>query len=228
MKSILILSFALVGIVQSATAQKANEAETHPALLALITWAESHKNGKTTSDQEIFLPNDLKALKEEMGNPKADVKGKLSQAVLEDQAKLSFKSDAKVAGTGVIFMKDTPVFPMALKNKRWLYDPKGAEKLMAKNKISGAKRDMASLISSLQQYRNLAGHYPSEKQGLRALLTKPTTPPRPRKWVKMMGTAKSLNDPWGNPYQYKLLKDGPVITSLGPDGKASDDDVSSK
>jgi len=73
MKSILILSFALVGIVQSATAQKANEAETHPALLALITWAESHKNGKTTSDREIFLPNDLKALKEEMGNPKANV-----------------------------------------------------------------------------------------------------------------------------------------------------------
>ena len=51
-----------------------------------------------------------------MGNPKANVKGKLSQAVLEDQAKLSFKSDAKVAGTGVIFMKETPVFPMALKN----------------------------------------------------------------------------------------------------------------
>ncbi len=77
-------------------------------------------------------------------------------------------------------------------------------------------------------YKNLAGHYPTEQQGLESLVKKPDSPPRPRRWTQALDNVDSVNDPWGNPYQYKLIEGQPVITSLGPDGKVSEDDISNQ
>ena len=53
--------------------------------------------------------------------------------------------------------------------------------------------------------------------------------------IKETGTApeksfflpEDLIDPWGEPYRYQLVDGKPRLTSFGPDGRVSDDDLSS-
>ncbi len=91
--------------------------------------------------------------------------------------------------------------------------------------------DFNSISNALQSYKTNAGHYPSEQQGLKALVVKPTTAPRPRRWTQIMD--KVPKDPWNNEYIYKYpgTKDRsrPEIISLGKDGiEGTEDDMSSQ
>ena len=91
--------------------------------------------------------------------------------------------------------------------------------------------DFSSYDNALQAYRNNARHYPSEQQGLKALVEKPTSEPRPRRWVQVV--TEINKDPWGNDYIYKFpgTKDPsrPELISLGKDGLAdTEDDLSSQ
>jgi general secretion pathway protein G len=61
--------------------------------------------------------------------------------------------------------------------------------------------DFASIDNALQAYRNNAGNFPSGQQGLKALVDKPTSSPRPRRWIQIMDQVPK--DPWGNEYVYK-------------------------
>ena len=98
-------------------------------------------------------------------------------------------------------------------------------------RVQQAGSDMTTLRSSLIQYKTLAGRYPTSAQGLQSLVTKPTSAPKPKKWVNVM---KSIPlDPWGNPYQYKMpgTKDTSTyeIISFGKDGVlGGEDDISSQ
>ncbi|MCW1886302.1 type II secretion system protein GspG [Luteolibacter flavescens] len=98
--------------------------------------------------------------------------------------------------------------------------------------------DMASMSSALNMFRVNAGRYPTEEEGLAALIEKPATYPENKRWQKIMG--KLPLDPWNNPYQYVAIKDSEKMLSaaldldayglysFGPDGisksQGNDDD----
>ena len=65
---------------------------------------------------------------------------------------------------------------------------------------AAAKHDIATLMQSLKLYRLDNGRYPTNDQGLQALVTKPTSAPQPDNWKPYLD--KVPKDPWGNAYQY--------------------------
>ncbi|MBI4323253.1 MAG: type II secretion system major pseudopilin GspG [Candidatus Omnitrophica bacterium] len=72
------------------------------------------------------------------------------------------------------------------------------------------------------------GRYPTTEQGLGALLQKPAGPPVPKNWKGPYLEQDPL-DPWGKPYVYRRPGMHPPrdydLSSLGPDGVESADDV---
>ena len=98
-----------------------------------------------------------------------------------------------------------------------------AETKTAEIKIQGIR-------SMLESYRLSAGMYPTESQGLQALVTKPTSAPEPKRWNQL--TPSLPLDPWQNEFIYKrpATKGNAAyeIISKGNDGiLGTDDDVSS-
>lgn len=89
------------------------------------------------------------------------------------------------------------------------------------------KADLEMFTTALLSYESQAGRLPTSAQGLKALVARPTEPPRPRSWAKAM--KKLPNDPWNQPYVYrfpgKFNPDEYDIFSLGRDGVESADDI---
>nr|WP_267929672.1 type II secretion system major pseudopilin GspG [Paraburkholderia sp. ZP32-5] len=85
-----------------------------------------------------------------------------------------------------------------------------------------AKQDIGSIMQAMNLYRLDNGRYPTQDQGLRALVEKPATDPVPNNWKDGGYLERLPVDPWGNPYQY--LSPGTHgdidIFSFGADGKA--------
>lgn len=85
--------------------------------------------------------------------------------------------------------------------------------------------------TKLREYRLLGGTYPSQQQGLEALVTKPSTAPVPKRYTSLYDELPT--DPWGSPLKYAFpgSKDPrlPEIISAGPDGQFdTEDDISSQ
>ena len=85
--------------------------------------------------------------------------------------------------------------------------------------------------SALTMYRHRAGHYPSESQGMMALVEKPTYAPEPRSWEQVF--LELPKDGWDQKfvYRYPGSKDPtwPEVISKGKDGKLGTyDDLSSQ
>ena len=98
-------------------------------------------------------------------------------------------------------------------------------------KLQKAETEIQGLDAALIQYKTNAGRYPTQEQGLQALVAKPTTSPIPKKHAKLL--TKIPKDPWGNDYIYKMPgSKNPrkyEIISYGPDGKeGGGDDISSQ
>jgi len=98
-------------------------------------------------------------------------------------------------------------------------------------KISQTNADFKSIQNALDMYKLIGGTYPSTSQGLKALVEKPNSAPKPSKWSQSM-KAEPL-DPWKNPYGYKFPgkknPSEPEIISKGPDGiEGNEDDISSQ
>lgn len=67
-----------------------------------------------------------------------------------------------------------------------------------------ARQDIASIGDALDLYRLDNGQYPTQAQGLQALVSKPTSGPIPSNYSSD-GYLKSLPmDPWGHPYHYRI------------------------
>jgi len=88
----------------------------------------------------------------------------------------------------------------------------------------------ANLSTVLDLYELDNGHFPTTEQGLKALITKPSTSPIPNNWAGPYLKKKKIpTDPWGR--EYKYVKPGTHnresydLYSLGSDGIESDDDV---
>ena len=64
-----------------------------------------------------------------------------------------------------------------------------------------AKTYMDVIAAALHYYNLDNGMYPTTKQGLEALVKKPTLPPIPSKW-RGPYLGKIPLDSWGNPYNY--------------------------
>ena len=84
---------------------------------------------------------------------------------------------------------------------------------------AAAKHDIATIMQSLKLYRLDNGRYPTNEQGLQALVTKPSGTPVPPNWKPYLD--KVPKDPWGNTYQYLSpgVHSEVDVFSLGSDGQ---------
>ena len=87
-------------------------------------------------------------------------------------------------------------------------------------KRAAAKAQIKNIENALQLYKLDNGVYPSNEQGLRALVEKPTSEPRPVNWKAGGYLSKVPPDPWGHLYAYSTPgKQGEFeVISLGADG----------
>lgn len=98
-------------------------------------------------------------------------------------------------------------------------------------RIAAAKADIKGNLSlALRLYEVDNGRYPGSQQGLQALLVKPSSAPIPKNWKGPYIESEPL-DPWGQVYHYRYPGSHPPrdydLFSLGPDGKESEDDITS-
>ena len=92
-------------------------------------------------------------------------------------------------------------------------------------KRTKAQADIAELKTALDRYHLDNGYYPTTNQGLRALVTLPTTGIVPLVYDSGGYIERLPRDPWGNPYFYQSDGNSYVLKSLGPDGVESADDI---
>jgi general secretion pathway protein G len=84
-----------------------------------------------------------------------------------------------------------------------------------------ARTQMALLATALDGYRLDNGGYPTSKQGLEALWTKPSSPPVPIAWRGPYLRQPVPLDPWGRPYVFQSPVAGPegfALRTFGKDG----------
>jgi general secretion pathway protein G len=81
------------------------------------------------------------------------------------------------------------------------------------------KKDAQELQMQLERYASRYGTYPSEEQGLMALVEKPTTGDNiPEDYVPIIRNKSGVEDPWGTPYILRFDEYGEfTIVSLGKD-----------
>ncbi len=86
-------------------------------------------------------------------------------------------------------------------------------------RIVRAKQDILAIQNALEMYQLDNGDYPTNEQGLEALVTKPSSSPIPTNWQQYL--RKLPIDPWQNPYRYKYPGEhGDIdIYSDGPNKK---------
>jgi len=101
-----------------------------------------------------------------------------------------------------------------------------------RSKTHAAEIQIANIVSSLSLYRLDVGKFPTEAQGLKALVEQPADV---KNWEGPYLTRHDgIIDPWGNPYLYKLAGQDRqvVVMSYGADGKpggtGEDADVTSE
>lgn len=87
-----------------------------------------------------------------------------------------------------------------------------------KAKTQSVQLQIENIDTALEMYYMENGSYPSADIGLRALVE---ATPEAKHWNgPYLKKAKNLRDPWGRPYQYRLLNGEYEVFSLGPSGKA--------
>ena len=97
-----------------------------------------------------------------------------------------------------------------------------AQNVTTASKIKG-------LETALTSYKISNMSYPTQQQGLDALVTRPTAEPRPRRWTQL-AKPDGIMDPWGHKLVYrnpgKHNAGGYDVLSLGPDGlENTEDDI---
>jgi general secretion pathway protein G len=90
-------------------------------------------------------------------------------------------------------------------------------------RVTAARTDVGHLMQALKLYRLDNQRYPSNEQGLQALVARPSADPVPANWKPYL--EKLPRDPWGRPYQYLNpgLKGEVDVLSLGADGQPGGD-----
>ena len=97
-------------------------------------------------------------------------------------------------------------------------------------KIGATQATMKSIRTALGMYETDNGKFPSQEQGLMALIEQPTTAPIPKKYPKdgYLDTKEAPKDGWGNEIAYKIPGEknttGYDLVSAGPDEQMGNDD----
>ena len=90
------------------------------------------------------------------------------------------------------------------------------------------RADIQAIGTQLRLYESMNGYAPTTEQGLQALVTQPSSDPRPQRWYQLF--KEIPKDPWGNNYIYfspgRKNPTGYDLYSAGPDRRAdtADDD----
>lgn len=98
-------------------------------------------------------------------------------------------------------------------------------------KVVRAKADVKSLATAVKLFKKDTGRYPTQREGLEALVEEPPDVDGWRGYVE--GVDSVPRDPWGNEYRYFVSDGVPAfeIVSYGADGKPGgerdDADISS-
>lgn len=90
----------------------------------------------------------------------------------------------------------------------------------AKAKSDTARVEVQRLVTDLEFFRVDVGRFPTEEEGLTALISPPENAPG---WAgPYLPNADQINDPWNNEYAYTNCGDNQkvVVSSLGADGVA--------
>lgn len=90
---------------------------------------------------------------------------------------------------------------------------------IGKSEVKAARAQIDSLGKALDQFRLDTGHYPTQEEGLTALVTPQASEP---KWAGPYLAKSVPSDPWGNPYVYKIPGEHGEydLFSFGKDGKS--------
>lgn len=90
-----------------------------------------------------------------------------------------------------------------------------------------ALQQINALELALKQYYMENGNYPSNEQGLKALIKKPDIDPIPKNWKRYWSKRTLPKDPWGRHYQYRNpgQKEDIDIYSMGQDKDSDEDDI---
>ena len=92
---------------------------------------------------------------------------------------------------------------------------------MVKSEVA-VKSDIQGITSQLRLYESINGFLPTTEQGLQALVTQPSTEPKPTRWYQLF--KKVPKDPYGNNYVYlcpgRKNPNSFDLYSAGPDRKA--------
>ena len=82
-----------------------------------------------------------------------------------------------------------------------------------------ARHDISQVMGALKLYRIDNGRYPTNEQGLAALVTRPQGQPVPSNWKQYLD--RLPKDPWGNNYQYLNpgVRGEIDVFTLGADGQ---------
>jgi general secretion pathway protein G len=91
---------------------------------------------------------------------------------------------------------------------------------MVKSEVA-VKSDIQGITSQLRLYESINGFLPTTEQGLQALVTQPSTEPRPTRWYQLF--KRVPKDPYGSNYIYlspgRKNPTGFDLYSAGPDRK---------
>lgn len=89
---------------------------------------------------------------------------------------------------------------------------------VGKSEVQVARAQIDALEKALDQYRLDTRRYPTDEQGLEALVTRPPNEPA---WNGPYLKKGVPNDPWGRPYVYRAPEPGGDVNllSYGRDGK---------
>ena len=90
-------------------------------------------------------------------------------------------------------------------------------------RVTAAQADIGTLEQALEMYKLDNHRYPTTDQGLDALITAPSSEPKPKRWNPEGYLKKSAipKDPWGGDYQYISPGSNGAfdLYSLGADGR---------
>jgi general secretion pathway protein G len=86
-------------------------------------------------------------------------------------------------------------------------------------RVTAARADIQTIGNALELYRLDNGSYPSNDQGLSALVEEPSGYPEPRNWSPDGYLKKLPQDPWGEPFMYYSEDRTMDIYSFGADRK---------
>jgi general secretion pathway protein G len=87
---------------------------------------------------------------------------------------------------------------------------------LGKGETAAAKAQIKQFQTALTSYRLTLKKFPTTEQGLQALIDN-------EKGEKFLDQKEIPDDPWGNPYMYRIEDGNPVIVSYGADGQQGGD-----